>query len=539
MTESVDWAIVLVGLFGGLALFLIGIDQMTDALKSLAGHRMQRILSRLSGNRVVGALTGTVTTAALQSSSITTVLAVGFVSAELLTVTRAASVIIGANLGSTITAQIIALDVSELALALVAVGAVLWLFIPKRTWKKTGQALASLGFVFFGIKVMSDAMAPLTSYPPVFDALTETGNPFLALIAGAAVTALIQSSSATTGIVIAMAASGLIDLPTGIAIVLGANIGTCVTALLAALGKGRPALRTAMVHVLVNVLGALVWLIFLPLLVDLVEYLNPSDVASPRQLANAHTIFNLVNTVVFLMLLTPLVALATRLVPTKSVAPDEVLLSGRFLDEAATGTAALGLPAATKETAALGEAVRNFFVDGFANAVLMPIDEAWSDQAIDEVKNDLRSRHRAIVSYLAELSHSARDDAQGHQLLALVSEADELAHLTDSTASALRRINRRRRRTKAQLEHAMRQNLITTESIVSADLAAALAGHRGVSAVESIDDQRERIAAQRLGAGLDMDRYVLESDLLELLARVTLAADRIHEVRALAALRDR
>jgi phosphate:Na+ symporter len=539
MTESIDWAAVLIGLFGGLALFLIGIDQMTDALKSLAGHRMQRVLSRLSGNRVVGALTGTVTTAALQSSSVTTVLAVGFVSAELLTVTQAASVIIGANLGATITAQIIALDVSGLALALVAVGAVLWLFIPNRTWKKTGQALTALGFVFFGIKVMSDAMAPLTSYPPVFDVLTGTGNPLFALLAGAAITALIQSSSATTGIVIAMAGSGLIDLSTGIAIVLGANIGTCVTALLAALGKGRPAIRTAMVHVLVNLLGALAWLVFLPFLVDLVEYLNPSDVTSPRQLANAHTIFNLVNTVVFLILLTPLVALVTRLIPAKSVPPDEALAGGRFLDETATGTAALGLPAATKETAAFGDAVRTFFVDGFANAVLMPIDDAWTDQAVDEVKHDLRARHRAIVGYLAELSHSARDDAQSHQLLALVSEADELAHLTDSIASALRRINRRRRRTRAQLDHVMRQDLVTMESMVSADLAAALAGHRGISAVDSIEDHREQIAAERLGAHLNMDRYVLESDLLELLARVTLAADRIHEVRALAALRDR
>jgi phosphate:Na+ symporter len=539
MTESIDWAVVLVGLFGGLALFLIGMDQMTDALKSLAGHRLQRILSRLSGNRFTGALTGTVTTAALQSSSVTTVLAVGFVSAELLKVTQAASVIIGANLGATITAQIIALNVSELALALVAVGAVFWLFVPSRTWKKSGQALAALGFVFFGIKVMSDAMMPLASYPPVFDALAGSSNPLIALLAGAAITAVIQSSSATTGIVISMAAAGLVDLPTGIAVVLGANIGTCVTALLAALGKGRPALRTAMVHVLVNVLGALAWLVFLPLLVDLVEYLNPSDVASPRQLANAHTIFNLVNTIVFLILLTPLIALVTRLVPAKSIKVGEAKVSGRFLDETATGTAALGLPAATRETVELGNAVRTFFVDGFANAVLMPIDEAWTDESINDVKTDLRERHRTIVGYLAELSHSARDDAQSHQLLALVSEADELAHLTDSVASALRRINRRRRRTRAQLDHQMRQDLTSMESVVSADLASALAGSRGVSAADVIEDHREQIAAQRLGAQLDMDRYVLESDLLELLARVSLGADRIHEVRSLAALRDR
>jgi phosphate:Na+ symporter len=532
MSDSVQWGGVLLGFFGGLAIFLIGMDQMTDALKALAGHRLQRILAKLSGNRVSGALTGTVTTAALQSSSITTVLTVGFVSAKMLTVTQAASVIIGANLGTTITAQIIALNIFELALAFIAFGAVLWLFIPNRTWKKSGQAFAALGLVFFGLKVMSDAMFPLASYQPVIDVLSGSSNALLALVAGAVITALIQSSSATTGIVIALAAAGLVDLPTGIAIILGANVGTCVTALLAAIGKGRPALRTAMVHVLVNLLGALIWLVLLTVLVDLVQWISPSDGATPRQLANAHTIFNLMNTALFLLFLTPLVALATRLVPDKRSGETGIpaVEPGEFLDTTATSTAALGLPAAAQETIQLGIAVRNFFDMGYRNIVTMPIAEALSDEAIEEMKTRIRSQHRAIVGYLAELSHSSRDDEQSRQLLALVTEADELAHLADFLASSFKRINRRRRRTHVTLDPEYSVALMTQGLEVSSLLGNALEG-APESTHSSERNGEEVIVVGTHLASRDMDLYVLASDLQEILSRVVIASDRISETR--------
>jgi phosphate:Na+ symporter len=525
MESWTDWGSVALGLFGGLALFLIGMDQMTDALKALAGHRLQRILSRLSGNRVTGALTGTVTTAALQSSSITTVLTVGLVSAEMLTLTQAASVIVGANLGTTVTAQIIALNISELALGLIAIGAVLWLFVSHRTWKTSGQALASLGLVFLGLKVMGEAMLPLATYQPVIELLSGATNPFVALAAGAVVTALIQSSSATTGIVIAISAAGLIDLPTGIAIILGANVGTCVTALLAAIGKGRPALRAAMVHVLVNLLGALVWLLLLRFLVDLVEFVNPSDVTSPRQLANAHTIFNLVNTVVFLALLTPLVALVTRLIPDRRVSEPEVA-PGHFLDVSAVGTAALGLPAAIKETTQMGLATLEFFDAGFANVLDAPAREAMTDEVIESRKQSVRAQHRAIVGYLAELSHSAKDDAQSLQLLAIMTEADEIAHLADSLASSFRRINRRRRRTGVILDPEVTARLRIEQSRVGADLGTCLGGLPDGRDAGDEDNVRLRPSPRH-----DMDSYILESDLGEVLARVDLATTRIGQAR--------
>jgi phosphate:Na+ symporter len=530
-TSELDWFPILLGLFGGLALFLVGMDQMTDALKALAGHRLQRVLAALSGNRVSGALTGAVSTAALQSSTITTVLTVGFVSAELLTLRQAAGVIIGANLGATVTAQLIALNVTELSLALIAVGAVFWLFIKNRTWQQSGRAIAALGFVFFGIKVMGDAMEPLATYPPVSELLTESPNLLLAVLAGAAITAVIRSSSATTGIVMVMAATGLIDLPTGIAIVLGSNIGTCGTAVIAAIGKGRDALRTAMVHVLVNVLGALFWLLFMSILVDLVQTISPSEVTSPRQLANAHTVFNAVNTVVFLLLLGPLLVLVRRIIPAPKLHVPQPQV-GEFLVESATGTAALGLPGVRRELLGLSDQVRTFFDDGFRRLVVASGVSAFTEEELQERKDLVRDRRRAIVGYLGELSHSARDDEQSRQLLTAVGQADELAHVTDSLVSSFRRINRRQRRDRVELDDSAQASLMATQQVVSSDFAAALRGGREVPT--DIEAMRDRVAAglaERLVVTRDLDRYIIESDLLEVLARMTIAAQRLRELR--------
>lgn len=533
-TGTPDWAALALGLAGGLALFLIGMDQMTDALKALAGHRLQRILARLSGNRIAGAATGAVTTMALQSSSVTTVLTVSFVSAGMLALPQAAAVIIGANLGTTVTAQIIALDAAGFSLALIAVGAVLWLFVPRRPWQQSGRALASLGLLFLGLQVMSDAMRPLGTYPPVLEALSGATSPIVAVLLGAGVTALVQSSSATTGIVVAMAASGLVDLPTGIAIILGANIGTCVTALIAAIGKGRDALRAALVHVLVNALGAAFWLLVLPVLVDIVEAISPAEVASPRQLANAHTLFNAVNTVVFLLLLTPLVALVRRLVPERhrGIEEQDTWIE---LDESATGTAAIGLGAVEREVVRLAKEVGAFLDQDFPGVATRPVDSMPSDEDIERHKTVIRRRHRELVAYLAELSHTSRDDAQGRQLLGLLSQADELAHAADIIGSSLRRVARRRRRAGVAISEESGGLLVSLQHLVCDDLGRAMSGSTQPSLADELEIRIEELSAARtsgMSQAADVDRYVVESDLADLLSRLAHAIGRIREVRA-------
>ena len=291
------------GLLGGLALFLFGMEQLADALKARAGDSLKDVLARLTTNRITGALTGAFVTACVQSSSVTTVLVVGFITANIMSLSQAVGVIFGANIGSTVTAQIIAFKVTKYSLLLVAVGFGTSFLARKEENKQ-------YGFMCMGMGMMSSAMHPLRSYEPFLELMTHMESPLLGILVAAAFTGLIQSSAATTGIVIVMADQGLITLPAGIALAFGANVGTCVTALLASIGKPREAVRASLVHILFNITGVLLWVGFIDQLGDIVIWLSPvaaglsgaekTAAETPRQIANAHTIFNVFNTVVFL-----------------------------------------------------------------------------------------------------------------------------------------------------------------------------------------------------------------------------------------------
>ncbi|HOG04168.1 MAG TPA: Na/Pi symporter, partial [Accumulibacter sp.] len=235
------WGMMTVELLGGLAIFLFGMLQMEEGLKAVAGERMKGILAKLTVNRFMGVGTGALVTAVIQSSSVTTVLVVGFISAGLMTLSQSVGVIMGANIGTTITAQIVAFKITKAALGMIAVGfAMLFIARSDRT-KHYGEMLMGLGMVFFGMHVMSEAMEPLRSYQPFLDLMKSMDNPLVGVLIATAFTALIQSSSASTGIVIVMAGQGFISLQAGIALAFGANIGTCATALLAVIGKPREA----------------------------------------------------------------------------------------------------------------------------------------------------------------------------------------------------------------------------------------------------------------------------------------------------------
>ncbi|MCB1852384.1 MAG: Na/Pi cotransporter family protein, partial [Gammaproteobacteria bacterium] len=253
--KSIDWFTMTMTLLGGLAIFLYGMELMTDSLKAVAGDRMKMILEKMTGNRIAGAITGAGVTAVIQSSSVTTVIVVGFVTAGLMNLAQAIGVIMGANIGTTITAQIVAFKVTKYALLMVAVGFAMMMISKRESIKHYGTMLMGLGLVFFGMDVMSGAMKPLRTYQPFLDLMTTMESPLVGILIAAAFTGLIQSSSATTGIVIVMATEGLVSLPAGIALAFGANIGTCVTAILASIGKPRIAVQAAMAHLLFNVFG--------------------------------------------------------------------------------------------------------------------------------------------------------------------------------------------------------------------------------------------------------------------------------------------
>ena len=310
-----NWGLLIVMLLGGLALFLHGMTVMTDGLKAAAGNQMKSFLKAMTRNRWTSLFAGTGITAIIQSSSVTTVLAVGFVSAGLLSFQSTLGLILGANIGTTITAQIIAFKITKASWVMVAFGFLFSVIFAKKSFKDIGTIVLGLGLVFLGMNVMSEASEPLKTYEPFIRLMEGMDNYLWGILIGIVFTAAIQSSSATTGVVIVLASQGLINTKAGIAIILGANVGTCVTAMLSAFGKPRAAMRVAVSHVFFNVAGVLLWFAFIDQLALLVEIISKGDEA--RQIANAHTIFNLGNTIIFIWLVNPIAKMVLWMLPER------------------------------------------------------------------------------------------------------------------------------------------------------------------------------------------------------------------------------
>ena len=436
-TNPINWLKLGMGLFGGLAMFLFGMEQMSDGLKSAAGDTLKDVLARLTKNRFMGALTGAFVTAILNSSSVTTVLVVGFISAGFMTLAQSVGVIMGANIGSTVTAQIVAFNVTQYALILVAVGFFMLFAAKREKIKYYGMMIMGLGLVFYGMGVMGDAMTPLRSYQPFLDLMVKMENPLLGILIGAIFTGLVQSSAATTGIAIVMATGGLISLPAGIALAFGANIGTCVTALLASMGKPVEAKRAAMVHVLFNIAGVVLWVMFIPQLAEFIVAVSPASpeltgkarmaADVPRQIANAHTVFNIANTVIFLGFTTYFARLAERLVPEK-VVEEKVIIEPRFLDRDVVSVPALALEQARYEIGHMGEIINQMFTDLHVAATEKSINKLDDVRKLDDKVDIL---HERILEYLSEIRQEPLTEQQGDTFQALMTATINLESLAD------------------------------------------------------------------------------------------------------------
>ena len=440
------------GLFGGLALFLFGMDVMTQALKSAAGDYMKDILGKLTRNRFVGVGMGALVTAIIQSSSVTTVIIVGFISAGLMSMSQSVAVIMGANIGTTITAQILAFKVAELALPIIAIGFTIAFTARRNNWRQYGLIILGLGMVFYGMSVMSDALNPLREYAPFIRFMTSMQNPILAAGLGMIFTAVVQSSSATTGILIVMASQGLIQLEPAIAIALGANIGTCITAGLAAIGKPREAVRAAAVHIFFNVTGVLIWIGFIPQLAELAVLISPAQehlsgaqrlaAEAPRQIANVHTFFNIVNVILFIPFTTQIARLVEWMIPDRPIRPDAAMLP-KYLDRSILSTPSIALEAARLEIRRLGKRVRAMFAAIMPVAIMGNRVELGKVRAMDRVVDAL---HLVIIEYLGEISLAKLTKRQSKELMQLVETANDLEHVgdriaTDMVRSAMKRID--------------------------------------------------------------------------------------------------
>ena len=436
-TPTLDWFTMFMWLLGGLAIFLYGMELLIKSLLTVAGKQMKNILARLTTNRVMGAVTGAGVTAVIQSSSVTSVLTVGFVSAGLMTVGQAAGVIMGANLGTTVTAQVIAFKVTYYALLMVALGFGIQFFSKTKKSIAIGRLILGLGLIFFGMNVMSEGMSPLREYEPFISAMIQLQNPLLGILAGFVFTALIQSSSATIGIIIVMASNGFLTLPAGIALAMGANIGTTVTALLSTIGKSREALRTGLIHLQFNIFGVLVFLPFIPELSQMAVWLSNHEITSngvsmaylaentPREIANANTLFNLINLIIFLPLVPVFLWVVNKFVPVNETEKSTGEFKADFLDETLINTPSMAMQAVIMELENYKQK-QGLFLKRILNLIENPNVDKLAKEDLNI--NRFRNYQRAILRYLGSISESELSDEEQIQFVNLV----KVLHSLDS-----------------------------------------------------------------------------------------------------------
>lgn len=344
-------------LFGGLALFLYGMKMMSDGLEAAAGDRLQLILEKLTSNRIVGVLVGAGITAVIQSSSATTVMVVGFVNAGMMTLKQAVWIIMGANIGTTVTGLLIALDIGAIAPLFAFIGVVLITFIKKEKVQDIGEIIAGLGILFIGMDMMGAAMLPLRESPSFIALMTTVENPLLGILIGLVFTAVIQSSSASIGILQALAASGLIPLHSAAFILFGQNIGTCITAFLASLSVNRNAKRTTIVHLLFNVIGTVIFVLLCLAtpLISIIGRLTPDNPMA--QIANLHILFNVTTTLILLPFGVKLAELAMVILTVHNDEKED-LLKPLYLDDQHLGSVAIATAQLKKEIVHMFEIVR-------------------------------------------------------------------------------------------------------------------------------------------------------------------------------------
>ena len=427
--------LMLIALFGGMALLLYGMQLVGEGLQHAAGGRMRQTLASITSNRFKAAMVGAFITAVIQSSSATTIMLVGFASSGLMDLTQTIGVILGADIGTTVTVQLIAFQVFDYALLLVGVGFLLIFTSARKIFKYVGQAVLGFGLIFLAIKIMSDAMAPLRESEIVKAILASLGDqPLLGIIVAAIVSALVHSSAATIGLAITLSLQGLLPLSGAVPVIFGANIGTCATALASSIGAKAEAKRVAVAHIFFKVAGVLVFLPFVAPFTSVVQ-LTTDEV--PRQIANAHTLFNVGITLLFLPFSTILARLISRLVPEDK--EREGLFRPKYLDEQVLETPALALGQATREALRMADIVSEMFTKTIST---FSGEEPELIEYIQEKDDQVDTLDREIKHYLTKLSQQSLTDEQSKRefgILAFVNNMENIGDIVDRNLMDLAR----------------------------------------------------------------------------------------------------
>ena len=388
---------IVTGVFGGLGLFLYGMKLMSDGLENVAGEKLKGILEKITSSKVIGVLVGTIVTAIIQSSSATTVMVVSFVNVGLMTLTQATGVILGSNIGTTITAQMVSFKLEIIAPIFIGVGSIVMMSAKKKRIKDLAYIALGFGVLFMGMGLMSSSLKPVSNLHIFNEFISVIGkNHFLGVLVGLIMTAILQSSSATTGILVALANTGNIDINVAFPIILGCNIGTCITAILAGLTANRTAKKAALLHLSFNIFGTILFLPFSDKVVTVVNYLTPDNVA--RQVANAHTIFNIVITIFILPISKYFVRLVNRILPDYE---SKESYGAVYLDKKLLETPIVASGQAIKEIIRMANKAKDNL------ELAMEVFLNWNEEKMKRVydnENIINTLERDITEYLIELS---------------------------------------------------------------------------------------------------------------------------------------
>jgi phosphate:Na+ symporter len=545
--EPLHYGVMAMGLLGGLAVFLFGLEQMTAGLKAAAGSRMKDLLARMTRNPLRAILAGTFTTAVIQSSTVTTVLVVGFVQSGLMSLQQAIGVVMGASIGTTVTAQIIAFKVTNFALAAIALGFLLQSVAKSRLVQRYGTMLLGLGLVFLGMNLMGEAMGPLRDWPPFIEAMAKYSGPLPAVLIGAAFTAIVQSSSATTGVIVVLASQGMIPLETGLALALGANLGTTLTALLAAIGKRAEAVQTALAYLIFKAVGVVAWLLLLEPLAEAMRALSPVYPAlegaarlaaeTPRQIANGYMALNMLNAAVMIWFSGPLARLVQRLAPGRPE-PEPVGEQPKFLDDALLETPELALDRVRMELGHLAETVLRLLGRGPG---LVFDGTAEQVEEIPRMDGDVDALHDAIIGYLGRLSQRSLDVPQTELLHDYMAAAGHFESMGDIVEMNLSHAARVRLAAEVHVSPETREVIgaLWDKVFWTAGQAARAAASSSAEAAQAVIDAKPEVNRLARKAELQLARrlaapgerrvalYRIETDLAEAAKRVYDAARRI------------
>jgi len=428
------WIIItIVGLLGGLALFLYGMDLMGKGLTKYGGSKLSEILKTLTANRFLGVLVGTIVTAIIQSSSATIVIVVGLINAGLMNLTQSIGIILGANIGTTITAQIVAFKLTDYALLFIAIGFFILFVAKSNKTKNFAEIILGFGILFYGIKIMGDVMGPFKHYQPFIDYMRSLENPVIGILVGLIFTSIIQSSSAATGVYIALAFQGVLTLKAAVPLTFGANIGTCVTALLASLNANREAKRAAMAHILFNVLSTIIFFPFLTHYERLIEYMSGGIHATtmqdimtyvPRQIANAHSVAKIIAVIIFLPFTKQLAKLSILIIPYKA----EKKITTKYLDEKVLLFPETALALAKREILRMAFSTKSMLDD-----TIIAIEKSDSKLVQEIIKEDDKIDYleETIKKYLAQISQTQLTEEQAKLQITYLYITEYIEHIAD------------------------------------------------------------------------------------------------------------